>query len=78
MRAMCSVRLKATKTSLFRPISFQLGLVVLPAFSTTKSGSKSTSSSSVGRMNMFFTKCACQATSDTKRTFMREFSLAPQ
>ena len=27
---------------------------------------------------MFFTKCACHATSIMKRTFKREFSLAPQ
>ncbi len=29
-------------------------------------------------MNMFFTKCACQATSMMKRIFRRVFSLAPQ
>jgi len=29
-------------------------------------------------MNMFFTKCACQATSMMKRIFKRVFSLAPQ
>ncbi|MNL30233.1 hypothetical protein D3C87_1519580 [compost metagenome] len=75
---MRSVRLKATKFSEFRPCCCQFGLVHLAPFITTKSGSKSCSSSSVGRMNMFLTKCACQATSVIKRTFKRESALAPQ
>ena len=46
---------------------------------TTKSGSpKFSNSASDGRINMFFTKWACQATSIIKRTFNRVFSLAPQ
>ena len=36
------------------------------------------SSSSVGRMNMLVTKCACHATSMTKRMAMRVSLLAPQ
>ena len=44
-----------------------------------KSGSpKFSNSASVGRINMFFTKCACHATSMMKRTFNLVFSFAPQ
>ena len=74
-----SVRLKTTKTSEFNPCSFHLGLVTLEPLSTIKSGSpNSFNSSSVGRMNMFFTKCACHATSIMKRTFNRVSLFAPQ
>ena len=46
---------------------------------TIKSGSpKFFSSSSVGRRNMFLTKCACQATSIMNRTFSRVSALVPQ
>ena len=75
---MRSVKLKATKFSEFKPCSFQFGLVTLEPFITTKSGSKFLSCSSVGRINMFFTKCACHATSVTIRTAIRSCSLAPQ
>ncbi len=75
---MRSVRLKAMKFSEFRPCSFHCGLVHFAPFITMKSGSKSASSSSLGRMNMFLTKCACQATSVIKRTLRRVSALAPQ
>ncbi len=75
---MRSVRLKATKFSECSPCCRQSGLVHLAPFITTKSGSKSASSASLGRINMFFTKCACQATSVMKRTFRRVSALAPQ
>ena len=45
---------------------------------TTKPGLKSFNSASVGRINMFFTKWACHATSVTIRTAIRSCSLAPQ
>ena len=46
---------------------------------TTKSGSpKFSNSCSVGLMNIFFTKCACHATSTINRTLSLVFSLAPQ
>lgn len=73
-----SVKLKATKFSEFRPCSFHCGLVHLAPFITMKSGLKLASSSSVGRINIFLTKCACQATSVIKRTLRRVSLLAPQ
>ena len=74
-----SVRLKTTAVSEFRPSFLKFFTLAFEALSTTKSGSPYFSSSaSVGRMNMFFTKCACQATSMMKRIFRRVFSLAPQ
>ena len=51
-------------------------IFAIEALTTVKSGSKSASSASLGRINMFLTKCACQATSMTKRTFSRVSSLA--
>ena len=75
---MRSVKLNATKFSEFKPCSFQFGLVHLEPFITTKLGLKSFNSASVGRINIFFTKCACHATSVTIRTAIRSFSLAPQ
>ena len=60
------------------PWRSQSGLLVMDALMTVKSGSKSASSASLGRMNIFFTKCACHATSMTKRTFKQVSLLAPQ
>ena len=74
-----SVRLNTTNTSEFSPCSFHLGLVTFEPFITTKSGSpKFFNSSSVGRINIFFTKWACQATSIIKRTFNLVSLFAPQ
>ncbi len=78
MSCIFSVMLKATKFSELSPCSCQFGLVHLAPFITTKSGLKVFSSSSLGRMNMFFTKCACQATSVMMRTARRVSGLAPQ
>ena len=75
---MRSVRLNATKFSEFNPCSFHNGFVHFAPFMTIKSGLNSASSSFVGRINMFFTKCACQATSVMKRTERRVSALAPQ
>jgi phosphoenolpyruvate carboxykinase (ATP) len=51
----------------------------LPIFNLDipKSGSKFSSSSSLGRINIFFTKCAIQAISVTTRIFKRVSSFAP-
>ncbi|CSD66103.1 Uncharacterised protein [Vibrio cholerae] len=78
MSCMRSVRLNTVKFSEFRPCSFHFALVHFAPFITTKSGLKCASSSSLGRMNMFFTKCACHATSVMKRTLKRVSALAPQ
>ena len=52
--------------------------LALEALYTTKSGSKFSSSSAEGLMNMFVTKCACQATSTMKRIAIRVSLFAPQ
>ena len=75
---MRSVRLKTTKFSEFIPCSSHFGLVSLEAFIEMKSGLKVLSSSSVGLINMFFTKWACHATRIIKRTLRRVSGLAPQ
>ena len=78
MICMFSVRLNAINVSEFRPCLAKSANPVLEAFTTTKSGVKLASSSVLGRMNIFFTKCACHATSMTNRTLNRVSSLAPQ
>ena len=70
--------LNATQVSELRPNSLKFSTLALEALYTTKVGSKSASSSSVGWMNMFLMKCACQATSTMKRTAIRVSLLAPQ
>ena len=65
-------------TQLLTEDEVHLSLTVLAPFITTKSGSNVASSSSVGRMNMFLTKCACHATSVIIRTLKRVSGLAPQ
>ena len=73
-----SVILNATKFSEFKPCSFQFGLVTFEPFITTKSGVKFANAASDGRINIFFTKCACHATSVTIRTATRLSGFAPQ
>ena len=72
------VMLKATQVSELRPSSLKLSTLALEALYTTKSGSKLSSSSWEGWMNIFLMKCACQATSTMKRTAMRVSLFAPQ
>mgnify|MGYP000058603731 CR=1 FL=1 len=60
--------IKAIKVDEFSPCSCQSGFSKLEPLITVKSGSKSASSSSEGRINIFLTKWACQATSITNLT----------
>ena len=70
--------LKATKTSELSPCSSHLPLTSLQALYTVNWGEKPASSSTLGRMNIFLTKCDCQASSVMNLTGLRVFSLAPQ
>ena len=72
------VMLNAATVSELRPNSLKFSTLALDALYTMKSGSKFASSSADGWMNMFFTKCACQATSMMKRTESLVSAFAPQ
>ena len=69
---------KSTNTSEFSPCSSHLSFTALQAFITTKSDLNTSSSGSVGRINIFLTKCDCHAISVTKRIERFEAAEEPQ